>query len=156
MPPEFTGRFMILCGLPKSGKSTYAEEMRGEGWTIVCPDTIRLALHGQQFEPKSEPLVWANAELMARSLLMGGHRVVIDATNTTKKSRARWLKLAGEFSVDLEAVVMDTPAEECHRRNKALLDNGGASLPSTVIDRMANQWEPVEEDRIKVVGSREA
>ena len=148
---EFLGRLAILAGLPKSGKSTHARTLKEEGWVVVNPDTIRLALHGQQFVASAEPFVWATAELMARSLLMSEHKVLIDATNTTKKRRAQWLKLAREFGLTLDAYVMDTSVEECRERNDYLLQHGSTGVPPEVIDRMAEQWEPVEEEGVRVV-----
>ena len=148
---EFLGRLAILAGLPKSGKSTYAKILKEQGWVVVNPDTIRLALHGQQFVASAEPFVWATAELMARSLLMSEYKVLIDATNTTKKRRAQWLKLSQEFGLRLDAYVMDTSAEECHERNNWLHEHGSSAVPPAVIDRMAAQWEPVEEEGIRVV-----
>ena len=148
---EFLGRLAILTGLPKSGKSTYAKTLKEEGWVVVNPDTIRLALHGQQFVASAEGFVWATAELMARSLLMSEYKVLIDATNTTKKRRAQWLKLAQEFGLTLDAYIMDTSVEECHERNNFLLKHGSTGVPPEVIDRMAEQWEPVEEEGVRVV-----
>ena len=148
---EFLGRLAILAGLPKSGKSTYAKTLKEQGWVVVNPDTIRLALHGQQFVASAEPFVWATAELMVRSLLMSEHKVLIDATNTTKKRRAQWVRMAEEFGLTLDAYVMDTPVEECHHRNSFLMTHGSGSVPSEVIDRMAAQWESVEEDGIRVI-----
>jgi predicted kinase len=148
---ESLGRLAILCGLPKSGKTTYAKTMRGEGWVVVCPDTVRLALHGQPFAAHAEPFVWATVELMVRALLQDEHKVLVDATNTTRKRRAQWVRMAQEFGLILDAYVMDTPVEECHYRNSFLMTHGSGSVPSEVIDRMAEQWEPVEEGGIYVV-----
>ncbi len=150
---EFMGRLAILCGLPKSGKSTYAKTMQAEGWVVVCPDTVRLALHGQAFYPAAEALVWATVELMVRSLLSDEHKVLIDATNTTRKRRAQWLKMAEEFGLTLDAYVMDTPVEKCHDRNSFIAKYGSGAVPPEVIDRMAEQWEPVEEEGIRVVNA---
>ncbi len=146
---EFMGRLAILCGLPKSGKSTYAKKLQEDGWVVVNPDTVRLQLHGQAFYPAAEPFVWAAVELMVRSLLASEHRVLVDATNTTKKRRAQWVKLAGEFGLTLDAYVMDTPVEECHYRNDFIAKYGSDAVPREVIDRMATQWEPVEEEGVR-------
>jgi len=148
---EFMGRLAILCGLPKSGKSTYAKTLKEEGWVIVCPDTVRLALHGQAFVSHAEPFVWAVVELMVRALLQDEHKVLIDATNTTRKRRAQWLRMAQEFGLTLDAYVMDTPVEECHERNDFLGGHGSSGVPPEVIDRMAAQWESVEEEGVHVI-----
>lgn len=139
-------RLAIMCGLPQSGKSTYAQAMQEAGWVRVNPDDIRLALHGREMYAPAEDLVWANAKLAMRALLLGGHRVVVDATNTTKKERAPWIAMARELDVSLEAFVVETSAEECQRRN----DASEKPIPSEVIDRMAERWEPVKEEGVHV------
>ena len=75
-------RLAIMCGLPKSGKTTHARGLQEAGWVRACPDDVRRALHGRGHHPPAEPLVWANAELTVSALLLGGHSVVVDATNT--------------------------------------------------------------------------
>jgi predicted kinase len=154
---EFLGRLAIMCGLPKSGKTTSAKTLQQDGWVRLCPDEVRLVLHGQSFLSAAEPLVWANVELMARALLHGEHKVLIDATNTTAKRRKQWLDLAKSYGIVLEAFVMDTPVEECRARNDFLWKYGSGGVPDEVIDRMAEQWEPVEEEGIEVtrIGSQE-
>lgn len=148
---EFLGRLAILCGLPRSGKSTYARTLRHEqGFVVICPDEVRLALHGQSFCPPAEAFVWATCELMARSLLQTEHAVLIDATNTTAKRRKVWLDMARSFGIDLEAFVMETPVEECHERNEFVRQYGSNALPRGVIDRMAEQWEPVTEGGVTI------
>lgn len=134
-------RLAIMCGLPRSGKTTCAKRLQDKGWVRLCPDDVRLALHGKAFVGTAEPTVWATAELAARALLLSGHKVVIDATNTTKERRARWVRLAHDFDETLVAYVVRTTAEECHRINEECLP----SLPGHVIDRMAQSWEPVTE-----------
>ena len=139
-------RLAIMCGLPKSGKTTYARSLQKTGWVRVCPDEIRHALHGRGHYPPAEPLVWANAELMVRALILGGHAVVVDATNTTKKRRAPWLRIARDLNIPIEAFVLGTPAAECHERNHT----SDEPVPSEAIDRMNEQWEPVTEEGMVV------
>ncbi|AGK53856.1 ATP-binding protein [Bacillus sp. 1NLA3E] len=87
----------IMCGIPLSGKSTYGKNLQKQGWARVSIDDIRLALHGQTFKAEAEPVVWETAELMVRSLLKSGHKVVVDSTNRTRDRRKRWIRVAKEF-----------------------------------------------------------
>lgn len=139
-------RLAIMCGLPRSGKTTYARGLQRAGWVRVCPDEIRRALHGRGHHPPAEPIVWANAQLAVRALLLGGHAVVVDATHTTSKHREPWLVIARDLGVPLEAFVVETPVEVCHERNRA----AGEPVPPEVIDRMAERWEPVTEEGFSV------
>lgn len=125
----------IMCGLPRSGKSTYAAQLQLDGWVRVCPDDIRYALHGQQFITRAEPYVWATAEIMTRSLLIGGHNVVIDATNVTRPRRALWVNLAREMGIPLRIVWTQADAASCISHNDDKLD-------VAIIERMAAEFEP--------------
>lgn len=109
----------IMCGMPLSGKSTYAKMLQKQGWVRVSLDDIRLALHGQIYKAEAEPIVWGTAELMVRSLLKSGHKVIVDTTNRTKERRKRWIQVAKEFGLILEIYYVDTDYETCKERNKA-------------------------------------
>jgi predicted kinase len=110
------------------------------GYVRLSPDDFRLALHGRAHYGPAEQLVWASVDMAARALLIGGHAVVVDATNITRRRRAGWLRLARELGVPAEAFVVATSLEECLRRNR-LADR---PVPPEVMDRMAEAWEPVQ------------
>lgn len=130
---------ILTVGLPRSGKTTWA---RKQGFPIVNPDSIRLAMHGQRFQSLAEPLVWAIAQIMVRSLFLAGHdTVIVDATNTTKKRREIWMN--ADWATAFK--VIPTCEAECVARAEAANDD--EILP--VIDRMAEQYEsPVGEGQI--------
>ena len=89
---------------------------------------------------EAEPFVWAIAKTMVRSLFLAGHSIVIvDATNTTKKRRDDW---KGPWCRRYR--VMGTTVKECLRRAQSEGDT--EIIP--VIDRMAHQYEPVEDDEV--------
>lgn len=128
---------LLICtvGLPYSGKSTWAKVQQ---CPVVCPDAIRLALHGQRFNILMEPYVWVIAKTMVRALFLAGHnRVILDATNTTEKRRAEWLS----DDWDTQFKILDTPKEECISRAKR--QNDIPILP--VIEKMHEYYEPVTE-----------
>ena len=80
---------IMLMGLPRSGKSTWS---KNQGWPIVNPDSIRLALHTKSFIQEAEPMVWCIAKYMVKALFYAGHnKVILDATNLTKKRRDFWI-----------------------------------------------------------------
>jgi predicted kinase len=126
-------------GLPRSGKSTWAQK---QAWPVVCPDSIRLALHGQRFYAPAEPVVWAAAKLMVRSLFLAGHKhVVLDATAGTRARRDEWK--SKDYALYFKAV--DVSKEECVARARAINDE--EIVP--VIERMAASWEPLGEDELR-------
>src|SRR5262245_596941 len=131
-------KLICLVGLPYSGKTTWA---RSQSLPIVCPDAIRLALHGQRFVFEAEPFVWAIAKAMVRSLFHAGHDVVIlDATNNTRKRRDEWR--SKEW--DTVFKVISTPADVCTAR---AFDERNEEIIS-VIERMAAEHEALGEDEI--------
>ena len=95
-PFPITEKNVLICmvGLPYSGKTTRALEISADlGAPIVCPDAIRMALHGERFIASAERQVWATAHYMVDALFMAGHTtVILDATNGTRKRRADWYK----------------------------------------------------------------
>lgn len=120
-------------GLPRSGKSTWA---RKQGVPVVCPDAIRLALHGHRFAARAEPYVWVHAKLMVRSLFLAGHEVVIlDATNTVRKRRDEWK----DADWQTHFFVIDTDYETCYGRAQA----EGDTVLLPIIERMNQQYEPL-------------
>jgi len=126
------GDLLVLVGLPRAGKSTLARRL---GFPVVCPDEIRLALHGQPYAPAAEPMVWAIAEVMAKALLgSGAGTVTIDATNCTTERRAFWTRVGGP---EVRFAVVEAEPEECVRRALA----GGRPDLAPVIERMAAQWD---------------
>lgn len=130
---------IMTCGLPYSGKSTWAQEEAEQSAPIVCPDAIRLAMHGQRFAREAEPLVWAMARVMVRALFLGGHYyVILDSTANTKKRREEWRSKEWRR----EFIEMNADKDECIRRARA----AGDEYIIPVIERMASEQEPVGED----------
>lgn len=136
---------IIMVGLPYSGKSTYCDNM--EGWTVLCPDDFRLAIHGKEFLASAEPFVWACVEASADALLRRGNKVLVDATNTNYKARQLWRKLARKHGIQLRAVVIQTSTRDCILR--AELNNADHMVP--IIERMADGWISVDEDDIVAI-----
>ena len=133
---------ILLVGLPRCGKSTLAARLSVDlNCPIVCPDQIRLAIHGKAFDRESESLVWYTTRIMVKSLFGAGHdKIILDATGITRKSRDAWKcnQWAREF------IEFDTPKEECIKRAKKMKREDLVE----VIERMAGQYEPVSEEEL--------
>lgn len=125
-------QLLVTAGLPRSGKTTLCnEKYKPMGFTIVNPDSFRLAIHGQRFLAPAEPLVWACVFAAVDALLLAGNDVIVDATNTTEKRRAPWRERGAKF------IVVGTTKEECIAR--ATKEGDMDIIP--VIERMSQQWE---------------
>jgi len=130
-------KLILTVGLPRAGKSTWA---RKQGFPIVNPDSIRLALHGQPYIPSMEPYVWAIARTMVESLFLAGHdTVIVDATNITKKRRKAWK--SDKWEVYLQPFTLQK--EACIQQ--AIYDGREDLIP--VIERMANELEEDTDER---------
>ncbi len=130
---------ILTMGLPRSGKSTWAKKQK---YPIVNPDSIRYALHGQRFQTLAEPMVWAIAKIMVRSLFLAGHEtVIVDATHMTVKRRDFWLD--DKWKVKVKEIL--TVAETCIER----ATNEKDDIITPVIDRMNLERERLTDDEVR-------
>jgi predicted kinase len=128
-------KLIMTIGLPHSGKSTWAKQ---QGFPIVNPDAIRLAIHGQTFLPQAERLVWALAHYMVDALFLAGNEtVILDATNVTDRRRVEWMTHKYPFTTEIERQIFETIPSECIAR--AEKDNRPDLIP--VIERMMKDWD---------------
>lgn len=133
-------KLIILVGLPRSGKSSFAKKL---GYPIVNLDLIRLAMHGHIFLPDMEEFVWAYAKTLIKlEFLREAELVVLDATNTRRSRRNYWY---GQWQ--REFIVFNTKMEVCIERAKT--DNRPELI--AVIERMHRNFEfPTEDEGIVV------
>jgi len=125
---------ILTVGLPRAGKPTWSKQ---QGYPIVNPDSIRLALHGRAAFPHAEPMVWAIARIMVRSLFLAGHdTVILDATSISNHRRKEWAD--EDWSVETVCIGKELSVEELERR--ALADSREDLIP--VIRSMSKriQW----------------
>lgn len=123
--------FVLMVGLPRSGKSTYVDRFLSE-YQLVCPDDIRKGL-GVKHDKRLEPFVWAVVETQLRALMERGRPVVLDATNTLDQTRSKWIELARSYGYDVRVIWIDTPLSVCLDRAKQ------DGFPESVLLRMYNQ-----------------
>ena len=133
----------LICtvGFPRSGKSTWTKD---QNVPIVNPDAIRLAIHGQRYWAPAEKQVWSTVDLMIKSLFGAGHEtVILDATNTTRKQRDQW------DSTEWETVFHHVDTSQAVCESRALYD----MMPDLidVIRRMADEFEPLEDDEVSLL-----
>jgi predicted kinase len=156
------GTLWILCGLARSGKSTYCEKWQQfrddetlqryinnalditvEDWNpkprvVLCMDKLRLALYGTRYNGFCEGLIsWLKPALL-RMFLDAGYDVMSDGTNTTVSS------LKKLFAIDpgAKVVFLNTSPEICKQRAK---DTGQSDL-DVIIDRMYNNLKEMWEE----------
>jgi predicted kinase len=121
-------KMVIMCGLPKSGKSTIVDRELRE-YQVICGDDIRLAL-GVEFDPKLEDFVWGTFNTMVRASLIRKLDVVLDGTHTTKFRREKVINLGKEYGADIKIIHVKTPYEVCIERATE------SDFPLAVMERM--------------------
>ena len=143
---------ILLCGIPGSGKTTYAEKYIKEHPNTVhlSSDKIRAELWGNEATQGDNNEVFSLMQSRAIEALNNGQSVVYDATNVTRKDRACIISMCPKFA-KIEAHVIFTPIETCIKRDAARKRTVGKA----VIDKMLKRFQPVwyDEgiDEIKIV-----
>lgn len=138
-------KLLCLKGLPASGKSTYAKELESRGWVRVNKDDIRKEFFPDYtFKDEKEVVYMEDAEIIAE--LREGNNVVVDDTNFAPKHQQRLEKIAKEEDADFEVLFIDTPLEECIKRNRKRAN----SVPMEAILNMYRKYiAPYREEHVK-------
>jgi len=97
----------IMCGLPRSGKSTWIKNNKRDA-VIVSPDDIRKEVFGHQFHSPANKFVFAIAEAMAILLIKQGKDVIIDATHMTESTRSQWVYALKDIDCCIQVVWVHT------------------------------------------------
>jgi predicted kinase len=130
---------LLLCGLPASGKSTFAKEWVAEdpdGRVRINYDDMRLARYGSgwKWNRRDEDAVKKDARRIATESLNAGLSVVVDNTNLSKGVREGWKALAVGLGATYSDIEFDTPIEECIARDT---QRAVGRVGRAVIERMA-------------------
>lgn len=141
---EKKNKLVILCGLPGSGKSTYALNLSTQGYVVVNQDTLGSANKCKE---------------VALEALKKGINVVIDRTNIDKRQRKRWTDLAKSANViDVECILFDVPIEECIKRvierkgHPTVTENIPNERKEEIVRSFQASFEmPSEEEGFKVI-----
>jgi len=130
-------KITLMCGLPRSGKSTWIKNNKTNE-VVVSADDIRYLVYNQQFWGDGEPLMWSIRGMMLKYLMQQGVDIIIDETNTMSERRQPIIKMAKKYGYyiignTIEGIWVDT----CIARAKEI--NQDYLIP--VIERMAAQFE---------------
>lgn len=145
----------ILCGLPGSGKSTWARQQRitNPNTVIVNKDGIRTMLCGSYYYgPDLEPLV----KIVAISAVLNAlptFDVIVDETNITKEKRRHWLNLLGEDIADPDSRKIVWFKETERNLEYRMRDPRGISQGkwASVIEGMKTSFEPPTPDEGEII-----
>lgn len=124
---DFKQTICVMVGIPGSGKSTMAQKIKGALWhcpQIISSDEIRAEFLGSEYDQTQNSKVFDIFYQRLREAVGCGFDVILDATNTTLKTRARIFKefercKVSRGDVDIIAYVVNTPIEEVFKRNES-------------------------------------
>lgn len=146
-------KFIMLVGLPASGKSTYAYsgQLKDEGFNIHSSDLIREELLGDSKDQTGNQKVFQTLHKRIKDDLAKGVNTVYDATNISYKRRMAFLREIERFKSKKICVFFATPYEDCITRDSLREFPVGEE----VIKKMyKNIWIPQREegwDEIEVI-----
>lgn len=103
-----------MVGLQGSGKSTKAKELATEYNAIVLSSDGYRKM--KSFEGASNEAIFTALYKDAGSYLRSGVDIIIDATNTTLKSRRKAIEALKSTGCEFVAYIMNTPYEVCVER----------------------------------------
>ena len=130
--------FIMLVGLPASGKSTYAQELAKEyNSTVFSSDALRAELWGDESIQGDNTKLFTELHRRIKDCLREGNSATYDATNINYKQRMAFLAELKNIPCFKRCIVMTTPYEECLKRNA----QRERKVPVHVIERMYRQFD---------------
>ena len=129
---------IVLIGLPGSGKSFVAKRIAkdNDDVVVVSSDAIREEFYGDANDQSHNDKVFRIVNKKLKEGLLAGKKVILDATNISKKRRKALLRdLKNPKSM---AIVMAVPEYICKKRDEERDRHVGPD----VINKMIKNWCP--------------
>ncbi len=133
---------VILVGLPRSGKSSYAKQYQAEhpNTVIHSSDAIRTEIYGSRSDNSDNVHVFDVLHGRIFRDLKAGMNVVFDACNISSKRRLWMLRqlTCRNIETTVEFHFIATPFEQCLKNNAECPEE--EKVPTFVIDRMRRNF----------------
>jgi len=130
-------KFVMLVGLPGSGKSSLADEYSKLGYNVHASDAIREEITGDINRQDINQTVFNILHKRVKEDLINGKDCVYDATNINYKKRKAFISELSNIKCYKVAVVIATPYEVCLRQN----EHRDRKVPEEVIERMYKSFD---------------
>lgn len=144
----------IMCGVPGSGKTTFANEFL-QKHTYVSRDAIRFIMlkEGEDYFSHEKEVFSTFANTIAGKL-QNGENVVADATHIDMTSRKKLTYAIDQIFSDYNIVyiVFDVSLETCLKHNA--MREGQTCVPEDVINKMYNKFRcPRNDEDMRRIGT---
>lgn len=141
---------ILLCGIPGSGKTTYAEKMKNSYTYHLSSDAIRKELYGDENIQGNPSDIFTLMQDRAIMLLNNGFDVIYDATNITRKDRASIIAKCPKIA-QIECHIIWAPIEICIERDAARKRTVGKEVIDRMLKRFQAPYYDEGIDKIKVI-----
>lgn len=139
----------LMRGIPGSGKSMIANALCFDNAKIFSTDDFWYLNDSNVYDFRMEELHaahrWNQMRVWEELALKLDREIIIDNTNITSHAVAPYFDLAVRFNCTISIITVDTPLEECIRRNA--LRSKDRQVPESAIRRMHEQMKEMSADR---------
>jgi predicted kinase len=125
----------LMSGLPGSGKDAWLAANRPD-LPVVSLDELRSELDVEATDDQGEVIQAARER--CREYLRSGRSFAVNATNTLRQTRRRWIDLFADYDARVEVVYVEPPLQVILSQN-ARRDR---PVPEKVIRQIAEKCEP--------------
>lgn len=126
-------KFIMLVGLPASGKSTVGKELSQElNATIHSSDSLREELFGNINEVSKNNELFTELHRRIKRDLSSNKNVIYDATNISYKKRKSFIENLNNIPCQKVCYLIATPYEKCLEQNQLR----ERIVPEYIIERM--------------------
>ena len=128
----------ITCGIPGSGKSTWAKRKVEEGWSWNSRDEIRFSLvaEHEDYFSREEKVYDTFISNIQNDIYDGFENIIADATHLNERARKQLLDRISLLGYEVIYVYFDISLDTAIERNNKR--EGRAKVPETVIKKMYN------------------
>lgn len=145
LKPENSFKFVLLCGIPGVGKSTYIKT-HYSNYEVISMDDIRAELGDRRDQSRNKEVARIAKERLKEQLRLKKN-IVWDATSIRKEHREDLLQLAEKYGAFTALVTLLDKESNIRKRNK----DREFDVPDEVITRMISNFQFPSPDEAALV-----
>ena len=143
---------LMLCGLPGSGKSTYAKTKVSSGYSVYSSDDLRIEMFGDVNCQGNNEKLFTELHRRIKQALKNGKNIIYDATNINKKQRMHFIRQLKNIECYKECMIFPLPIGYCIDNNLSR----EKAVPISVIDKMVKTFAvPYYDEGFDIISIKE-